>query len=551
MVHNSYGRHFMKKLKIISILLLVNLTFGYFSWESKPKNLLAYSENIYDKIKIFTSILETVQRAYLEKREADELIEDAIKGMLSNLDPHTSYLSPEEFKEWNQSFDGYSGIGISFAIIRKKITVISVLENGSASKVGILPGDKIIKINGESVIGIKKEDASKKLKGPAATQVIIKVERMGWTNPIEFQIIRDRINVGSITHALMIEPRIGYIKIERFTTSTPNELERALNRLESNAMKKLILDLRGNSGGYLNASVEVADKFIPGGKKILYTQGRLANSYQEFYATTEPTHSLFPLIVLIDHGSASASEIVAGAIQDLDRGLVVGKASFGKGLVQSQYRFPNGSALLITTAKYYTPSGRPIQRDYFNKSKEEYYDEAYNDILRKGKNNITQKKAYKTITGRIVYGGDGITPDIKIESNENVLSETLRQMIFSEHRFFYTFAEEYAKINPEIKVDMNYFVNKFKISEKMYQDFIQLIKSFDSSLAGKNFSQDKEKIQFIIKREMAYVYWGNEARFRINMTRDKELKEAIKYFPKAKELLTTAGLTLTKRKNKI
>jgi carboxyl-terminal processing protease len=537
----------MKKNKIITILLLL-VIFGYFFWQSEVKNLFAYSENIYAKIKIFTSILETVQRAYLEERSSDELIEDAINGMLSNLDPHTSYLSAEEFKEWNQNFEGYSGIGIGFDIIRNDITVMSVFENSPALKAGIHPGDKIIEINGESVIGIKRDNASKKLKGAAGSKAILKVKREGRANPLEFHITREKIVYGSITQTLMIDSEIGYIKIERFTSTTPRELEKALNHLESNGMKRLILDLRQNSGGYLNASVEVADKFIPGGKKIVYTKGRLGNSYQEFYATTEPTHPLYPLIVLIDHGSASASEIVAGAIQDLDRGLIIGKTSFGKGLVQSQYRFPDGSALLITTAKYYTPSGRPIQRDYFNKSKEEYYDEAYNDDL-KNHYKASRLTAYKTLSGRVVYSGHGIIPDIQIKTEENVLSESLRQLIFSEERVFFIFAEEYTKKNPRIRTDMNYFVNKFHISEKMYQAFIRLVRRFYQKLMNKNLLAEKDKIKFLIKREMAYILWGKEARFRVNLLRDKELREAIKYFPKAKKLLDKAGVILAETKN--
>lgn len=539
----------MKKKHIFAFAFLLVISCVYYFWESKGSHLFAYSENIYTKIKIFTSILETVQRAYLEERSVDELIEDAIKGMLSKLDPHTSYLSAEDFKEWNQNFEGYSGIGIRFEIIRNKITVMSVIDGGPAAKVGILPGDKIIEIEGKSVIGIKRDDASKKLKGPVGSQVRIKVEREGWVEPKEFHIIRKRIILNSIPQALMIQPEIGYIKIEHFTATTSTELDQALNRLESNGMKKLILDLRGNSGGYLNAAVEVADKFIPGGKKIVYTKGRLPSSYQEYYATSEPTHPLFPLIILIDHGSASASEIVAGAIQDLDRGLLVGKTSFGKGLVQSQYRFYDGSALLLTTAKYYTPSGRPIQRDYFNKSKEEYYVEAYDDNLRKTENKFLSKRAFKTLSGRTVYGGVGITPDIWIENKENVMSEVLRQLFFAEQRFFYTFAEDYIKKNPKIKTDMEYFIQNFEVSEKMYYDFINLVKKSNSKLKAKNFSKDQENIKFFIKREIAYVLWGDEARFKVNMIRDKQLQEALKYFPKANDLLAIVTLDLNNRKN--
>lgn len=538
-----------RKLNIVLALLLL-FSLSYIFWESQGAKVLAYSENLYTKIKIFTSILETIQRAYIEERDPEELIENAIKGMTSDLDPHTSYLSAEDFKEWNQNFEGYSGIGVSFDIIRKKITVMSVMESGPASKVGLLQGDKIVEINGEPVIGIKRDEVSKKLMGPVGTPVRIKVERSVWSKPKEFEISRQRIIINSISQVQMLKPGIGYIKIERFTATTSNELEKALNLLESKAMHQLILDLRGNSGGYLNAAIEVADKFIPGGKKIVYTKGRLSSSFQEYYATSEPTHPLIPLIVLIDHGSASASEIVAGAIQDLDRGLIVGKTSFGKGLVQSQYRFHDGSALLITTAKYYTPSGRPIQRNYYDKSKEDYYREAYDDKLRKIENNLKQKSAYKTVSGRIVYGNGGITPDVWIENEENILSENLRKLLFSEQRHFYAFAQDYVKNNPHIKSEMNNFIYRFVVTDKMYNDFIGYVKEIDLTFSDMDFTKDKDNIKFLIKRELAYVLWGPEARFSVNILRDRQLNEAIKYFANANDLLTTAGLLdLTKRNN--
>ncbi|MFQ5823115.1 MAG: S41 family peptidase [bacterium] len=541
----------MKKILNTTLALLLIYLFGYLIWESKGDKLLAYSENLYSKIKIFTSILETIQRVYIEEKEPDELVEDAIKGMISELDPHTSYLSAEDFKEWNQNFEGYSGIGLSFDIIRKKITVMSVIESGPAAKVGIHQGDKIVEIEGQSVIGIKRDEASKKLMGAVGSSVKINVQRDGWTKPKEFVIIRDRIILHSIPQTLMIQPGIGYIKIERFTATTSTELEQALNLLKSKGMNKLILDLRGNSGGYLNAAIEVTDKFIPGGQKIVYTKGRLSSTYQEYYATSEPTYPLIPLIVLIDHGSASASEIVAGAIQDLDRGLLVGKTSFGKGLVQSQYRFHDGSALLITTAKYYTPSGRPIQRDYFAKSKDEYYREAYNDQLRNIENNIKEKPAYQTRSGRLVYGDGGITPDIWIESEENILSENLRKLYFSNHRPFYTFAEDLVKKNPYIKSNMIDFINHFVVTDKMYNDFISAVKKTDLDFHKINFTKDKNNIKFLIKRELAYLLWGREARFRVNILRDTQLQEAMKYFPKANDLLTMAHLigSINKRKN--
>lgn len=537
-----------KKNLLIGFFILIFLV-TYINWTTPVSKLLAYSENIYSRIKIIASILDTVQRVYLEEKDTDELIQDAIRGMLADLDPHTSYLTPQEFKEWNQNFEGYSGIGVSYDIIQNKITIMSVLEKSPAAKVGLRAGDKIIKVNGESVVGLKREEASKKLKGPVGSRVVLKVERNGRRQPLEFQLIRERIYVKSIPYSMMLSHDTGYIKIERFAATTASELEEALRELESRGMKKLILDLRGNSGGYLNAAIDVADKFIPAGNLIVYTRGRLPSTYQEYYATDETTHPLLPLIVLIDHGSASASEIVAGAIQDLDRGLIIGKPSFGKGLVQSQYRFQNGSALLITTARYFTPSGRPIQRNYYNKTKEEYYNEAYNDILRKVKLSSNHQKTYKTISGRIVYGGNGITPDIWVENSENIISDKLRDLIYSDRRYFYTFLEKYAHKHKKLKTDFNHFLTSFQISESLYHQFINFVIKSNPKFRASDFIADKDDIKFIMKRELARILWGEDAQFKVNILRDKPLQMALRSFPRAELLLHMSQLKIARGKN--
>lgn len=524
----------MKK-KLVPFLVII-LTLFYYSNDYKVTDLLAKSQSLYSKIKIFTSVLETVQRSYIEKRDSDDLLDDAIKGVLSNLDPHTVYLRPSDFQDWNQTFEGYSGIGITFEVIRNKITVMSVMQFSPAATAGIQPGDKILEINDASVIGLKKEDALKYFLGPTGLTIKIKVASDRWRGPKEFNLTRERIVVESVTQVLMLRPEIGYIKIERFTATTSKELDEALNSLESQGMKKLILDLRGNSGGYLNSAIEVSDKFIPEGNLILKTKGRLASSLQEYYATGHSTRELYPLIVLIDHGSASASEIVAGAIQDLDRGLVAGKTSFGKGLVQSQYRFQDGSALLITTARYYTPSGRPIQRGFFDKTKEEYYREAYNDDSRNGK--LNSNLAFKTLTGRTVHGGGGIVPDIWIETEKNRLSQLLRALYFSEKRLFFAFIESFIKKLLRIKKEPERFINDFIVPELVFHKFAVFVKRSDPNFSNYDFEQDKADIKFLLKREMAYMLWGSQARFRVNVERDQQLNEAVNHFEEANALLS-------------
>jgi len=494
----------------------------------------AYGQSLRVKLNVFNAILNTIQNVYVEKVEPTDLIDDAIRGMISHLDPHTSYLSPEQYKEWSKSYEGYSGIGIYFDIINKKITIMSVIEGGPSYKVGLMAGDRIIAIDGKSAIGMKRDEVPKKLMGPPGTKVRVTIEREGWEEPKEFVIIRERVNIKSVSHAFMIKPGIGYIKIAQFSTTTGRELEEALNKLERQGMKKLLLDLRGNSGGYLQSAVEVADKFIPGGKLIVYTKGRIPSSYREYFATHKATHPLYPLIVLIDHASASASEIVAGAIQDWDRGLVVGKTSFGKGLVQSQYRFQDGSALLITTAKYYTPTGRLIQREYSKMSREEYYHEAYVDSLRE---KVKERPIFKTPLGRTVYGGGGITPDIIIESDWKPLSEAMRRLLYAEERFFYTFAEEYVRQHPEIKKDFRKFLKKFTVDDKTFKAFKNKVLSSGFNFSPKDFAENEERIKFYLKRELAYIIWGDDAQFKVAITKDTQLKKALAYFPEAEKLL--------------
>lgn len=529
----------MKVKKSIALSLAIILSIAFISNESRVTEVLAGSHNLYAKIKIFTSILETIHRAYVDDREPDDLLDDAIKGVLKNLDPHTVYLPTDEFKTWNRNFEGYTGIGVSFDILKQKAIVISVIDGSPAARAGIQPGDNIVQIGGKKIDGLAREEISSQLLGPIGVSVTLRLLSSQSKKEKDFVLTRQQIKLESIPFALMLKQDIGYVKIEKFAASTSRELEEALNSLEGQGMKSLILDLRGNSGGYLNAAIEVADKFIPGGNKIVSTKGRLANSWQEYYSTSR-THTLYPLIVLIDHGAASASEIVAGAIQDLDRGLILGKTSFGKGLVQSQYRFQDGSALLMTTARYYTPSGRPIQRNYFDKSKEEYYQDAYDDEFLKSPTFHNQKPEYRTLTGRTVYAAGGIEPDIWIENNENILSWDLRELYFSDRRLFFEFADDFLKNNPVLRKNSQFFVNSFLITENIYQQFVHFVRRSTTKFSKMAFDADKKDIKFLLKREMAYLVGGPEARFRINLHRDKQLNEALNHFSEAHQLVTLA-----------
>jgi carboxyl-terminal processing protease len=366
--------------------------------------------------------------------------------------------------------------------------------------------------------------------GPKGSSVEVTVERTGWTRPKPYTLIRDEIHVKSVPYAFMLNNGIGYIGIIRFSSTTGRELEDALRKLEGLGMKQLILDLRFNTGGYLESAVDVVDRFLPGEKMIVYTKGRIQGSYREFFSTERNTHPIQPVIVLINRISASASEIVAGALQDWDRALVLGETSFGKGLVQSQYRFSDGSALLMTTARYYTPSGRLIQRSYSDKSSEEYYSEIADDSLREQNNQDRSRPAFKTkILNREVYGGGGITPDVFLTAKQDTFSPKIRELVFSSERPLYTFAEDYLKLHPEIKKDFNDFLWNFRLDPSALQRFLTTVRNLGLSLSSTD------------------MIWGDEARQKITLLRDRQLQESLSYFARAEGLLTQAYLSHTKQ----
>ena len=500
-----------------------------------------YNSNLYEKLKLFSTILERIREDYVEKKSPEDLIEHAIKGVVSDLDPHTAYLTAEQFKKWNQSYEGYSGIGITFDIIKNKITIMSVINGGPSYKIGLLPGDRIIAINGKSAIGIKRDEVPLKLMGKKGTKVKVTIEREGWTQPKEFVITRGEVHLKSIPYAFMLKSGVGYIDIVRFSSTTGDELEKILRRLESKNLKYLIIDLRNNGGGYLDAAVKVVDKFLPGGKRIIYTKGRIPSSFREFFSTNRATHPLVPLMIIINRSSASASEIVAGSLQDWDRALILGETSFGKGLVQTQYRFKDGSALLMTTARYYTPTGRLIQRPYKNGDFENYFAEITNDSLRKKWERNPSRPSYRTqILKRKVYGGGGITPDIFLKSKNDTVSFIMRKMITSPKRLFFTFVEYHMKSHPWLKKDFNSFLQNYNPGKKTLLNFLHYIRKAGFKITNQEFIKNERDIRFLLKQTIASKIWGDEARYKVQMLRDHELLEALKYLPKAEELLRRA-----------
>jgi carboxyl-terminal processing protease len=321
-------------------------------------------DNLRENIRKFNDVLTYTEKFYVEEVDTQKLVEEALKGMLDQLDPHSVYIPAKQFNSIEESFRGdFEGIGIEFQVVNDTLTVVSPITGGPSEALGIMSGDRIVKIEGEDCIGITNEEVRNKLRGKAGTKVKVTIIRIGVVEGIVYEITRDKIPIYSVDTHFMYDDEIGYISVSRFSETTFDELNDALKELKTSGMKQLIFDLRGNPGGYLNQAVKIADLFVAEDKKIVYTRGRRNEFDEDYFASKPSAYEKIPLIILINRGSASASEIVSGAVQDWDRGLIVGETSFGKGLVQRQFPLFDNSALRLTISKYYTPSGRSIQRE--------------------------------------------------------------------------------------------------------------------------------------------------------------------------------------------
>jgi len=429
-----------------------------------------------DKLK---EVINYVQKNYVDTVGKQVLEEKAIEGLLQRLDPHSAYISAAEFHEANDPLLGsFDGIGVQFRIESDTVTVIIPTSGGPSERIGIRAGDRIVKVNDINIAGIKitSNEVMKKLKGPKGTEVKVTIFRRGVSGLLDFTIVRDVIPTYSIDIAYMVEPGIGYIRLNTFSTTTHEEVKDALKKLIDEGMKSLILDLRGNGGGYMQAAIDVSDEFLPEGTLIVYTEGE-HQSKEMKYSTSRGLFENGKLVILIDEFSASASEIVAGAIQDNDRGQIIGRRSFGKGLVQEQLAFKDGSAVRLTVARYHTPTGRCIQRSYKD-GIEEYYNDYYHRVMNGELENPDSIKfadslKYRTPKGKIVYGGGGIMPDIYVPVERDSALRFYNTLL--NKGLIYQFAFEYTdrkrdQLNRFRTVDQ--FNRQFVISDDIFYEFL-------------------------------------------------------------------------------
>ena len=528
----------MGSFKRIAVVLIgLILLFSVIGFLITPNLFADLHQLTRNQIKKFMNVVQLVQMYYVEPVDWDKAMEGAISGLLQKLDPHSVYISAKKMKEVKENFSAkFEGIGIQFDIIDGYLTVIAPIEGSPSDRLGIRSGDRIIKINGKSAIGITREEVFKKLRGPKGTTVHVTILREGVDEPLEFTIVRDVIPIRTVTTRFMVNDSVGYIKVNRFAATTSQEVEEALNTLERQGMRRLILDLRNNPGGYLHEAVLLAAKFIPGHQLIVYTKGRSGRISDEYYSDQFGYRKVrkYPLIVLIDRGSASASEIVAGAIQDYDRGLIVGVNSFGKGLVQKEFTLADGSAVRITTAKYYIPSGRCIQRSYKGKSLQEYYREAGDSS---SVADTTQKnKVFYTRAGRKVFGGGGIHPDVVVKESYFTYRMTRPVSKIFQQRLFFVYATEYAAHHPELKTDIRTFYNNFHVSAGMLQEFLNVVKKKGIKISEQDFQKDKDFIKLQIKAEIAREIFGNDGYYYVVLQHDPQFTRALQLFGRAEKL---------------
>jgi carboxyl-terminal processing protease len=499
--------------------------------------LAAVSDATSPGFKEYSDILATARAWYADDVPANKLVYASIHGMLGALDPHTNFLEPEEYSSMVEKQRGsFYGLGIIISKRNGKITVITPVEGSPADRLGIRAGDVIDKVEGQPIDDLPVDAVVKKLKGPKGTKVHITILRPGLDEPLQMTVTRAEIPTNSVSYAFMVEPGVGYMRLKDFTHTSAPEIAENWEKLEKQGMKKLVLDLRGNPGGLLDQAIAVSDFFLSRNEKVVVTRGRGGAQEQSFSAPGKNTHARIPVVVLVNKGSASASEIVAGSLQDHDRAVIVGQTTWGKGLVQSVYNLSDGAGLALTSAKYYTPSGRCIQRDY--KDVLEYLspeDEEGGDVEETGPAkdaaSSQKKEAFRTDAGRTVFGGGGITPDVFVKA------PTLSRFATTLYArgLFFEFAVDYRAKHSQIPRD-------FPVTDAVREDFFKFVDAKPGSTFEKSakalYAEEKDPaaIDRAIREEVLTATYGREAGYKISLENDVQLRKALTLFPEAEKL---------------
>ncbi len=521
----SYFSKFRSLLPVLIALLLLgsNTAFGQLRSDARSTS------------QKFASLLQIINYYYVDSTNQNELTEKAIVAMLKELDPHSVYLSKEEVAKANEPLQGnFEGVGIQFQLFNDTILVVAAVPGGPSDKLGIRAGDKLITIDGEVSYGPKIDNnfVMERLRGTKGSKVTVEIMRKGNKDLIDYVIVRDKIPINSVDAAFMLQDNIGYIKLTRFARTSLTEVKKSISALRENGMKDLILDLRNNSGGFLDIAIDLSDEFLPSGELIVYTEG-LRSPRMDFKATSKGSFEKGKLIVMINEGSASASEIVSGAVQDWDRGMVVGRRSFGKGLVQRPFMLPDSSVVRLTTARYYTPSGRSIQKPYAD-GVEDYYADLTNrfkhgEFVNADSIRFPDSIKYFTTSKRVVYGGGGIMPDIFIPmdttSSSKYYNDLWRKGVFNDYTMDYL--EKNRKDLEKQFPDLTTFRNNFVVDEKLMREFIDYAAVKGVAEDSTGIERSGKEIEYIVKGLLGRNLFDVSAYFELISPVDNELQKAI------------------------
>jgi len=519
---------------IYALIMVLGMLIGfkvYSSLNGKPAFMSAANNT--GSLNEINDIISFVEQKYVDTIDTKTLVDDAISEILNNLDPHSVYIPPEDMESTNASLEGkFEGIGIEFYILNDTISVITPITGGPSEALGILSGDKIVTIENDTVAGngIKNKDVIDRLRGKKGTVVNVGIKRYGANDLLSFNIERDKIPLNSVDVGYMIDEAVGYIKISKFSETTYNEFAEKLIELKGDGLQDLIIDLRQNPGGYLVAATNIIDELLGEKRLIVYTEGR-NHKRSEYKARRNGIFENGRLVVLIDEGSASASEILAGAIQDWDRGTIVGRRSFGKGLVQEQYRLKNGGALRLTVAEYFTPAGRSIQKPYDigdNKAYAMELNERYEsgELMVEDSIKTDDNKAYKTALGRTVYGGGGITPDVftpidTLENNTETIFANSQIASFT-YDYYGKHRDEFTSFNT-----LTEFVEIYSVSDDVFNQFLSFLNEKDEkTIEQATINKNKKLFGVKIKAFIAKQLWKNEGYYSVIQTIDSEVKKA-------------------------
>ncbi len=526
---------------VFALILISGIIIGFLlqgsATQNKAISFLTGNRPAYNKV---DEIIHYIENNYVDSVNQDHLETDALKGMMNDLDPHSDYITADEFNQINDPLLGsFEGIGISFRIEKDTIMVINPIPGGPSEKVGLMAGDRIVKVNDTLIAGVHVTNniAMHKLKGKKGTKVKVTIYRRGVPKLLNFTITRGIIPMYSLDIAYMVNKQLGYIKLNKFSATTYDEFDRAVKKLKKEGMKKLILDLRGNPGGYLNAAIRVADEFLPAGKIIVFTKG-LHRPKTVALSTSKGQLKHTDVAVLINEGTASAAEIVTGALQDNDIGVVIGRRSFGKGLVQEQIRLADGSALRLTVARYYTPTGRCIQKPYKKDDFKAYYSEAYKRYLDGEMQHADSIKfndslKFTTPDGKVVYGGGGIMPDIYVP----LATDTLHSFynILANKGIIYQFAFDYTDSHrPQLRkfTDFNLFNSGFGMSNKEFQDLVAYAKAKGITESSRKVRLSENKIKVLFKAYVGRNILNEKGFYPIYHKIDPIFKKAVRVMDK-------------------